>query len=144
NVVRNSDGSLAWQSEIRRETKGGVEDKMYRRLEDQTVLSYSLGGEHHLGKLWVDWNAAYSKASEDRPNERYISLRVKDAAIRPLLADTRKPNISVTDNSVSDLSSNYDFKELTEEFQMTEDIDKRGSLKFTLPLGSQGENSLLS
>lgn len=144
NVVRNTDGSLAWQSEIRRETKGGVEDNKYRRLEDQTMLSYSLGGEHHLGKLGVDWNAAYSKASEDRPNERYISLRAKDAAIRPILTNTRKPDVRVMDNSVADLNSNYELKEFTEEFQMTEDIDKSGSLKFTLPLGSQGENSLLA
>src|SRR5690554_7547787 len=46
-VLRHNDGRLAWQSEIRRETKGGVEENKYRRLEDQMVMSYSLGGAHH-------------------------------------------------------------------------------------------------
>src|SRR5690554_7961807 len=72
-VLRHNDGRLAWQSEIRRETKGGVEENKYRRLEDQMVMSYSLGGAHHFGRVELDWNAAYSKASEERPNERYIS-----------------------------------------------------------------------
>lgn len=144
NVVRNTDGSLAWQSEIRRETKGGVKENKYRRLEDQKVLSYSLGGEHHFGKLGLDWNAAYSKASEDRPNERYISFKAKNSAVKPLFGDTRKPKVLVTDNSVADLNSKYGLKELTEEFQSTEDFDKSLSLKLTLPLGSHGENSLLS
>lgn len=143
-VLRHNDGRLAWQSEIRRETKGGVEENKYRRLEDQMVMSYSLGGAHHFGRVGLDWNAAYSKASEERPNERYISFRAKDAVVQPLLNDTRKPNMLVEDAEVADLNANFDLKELTEEFQITEDVDRSFGFKLSVPLSDNGENALLS
>ena len=144
NVLRNDDGSLAWQSEIRRETKGGVEENKYRRLEDQTVMSYSLGGEHHFGNVGLDWNAAYSKASEERPNERYLNFRAKEASVQPLLGDTRKPNMLGRDADVADLNGNFDLKDLTEEYQKTEDIDRSFGFNLSLPLSGNGENSMLS
>ncbi|MBR8537813.1 TonB-dependent receptor [Carboxylicivirga sediminis] len=122
-----------WVSEIRRQTKAGTSDNKYARLEDQTTMNFSLGGEHHFGILTADWKAAYSKAKEERPNERYLSMRYKDASIEQELGDTKKPNVMVNTPEAKDLNSNWGFKELTEEFQFTDDIDKTFSTNFELP-----------
>ena len=42
-----------------------------RRLEDQRMQNYTLGGTHVMGKLKFDWMSSYAKASEERLNERY-------------------------------------------------------------------------
>ena len=53
---------------IRRQTKGGISDGNNKgtRLEDQRTQKYSLGGDHLLGELKLDWKVSYSEASEDR------------------------------------------------------------------------------
>ena len=128
--IEQEDGS--WITEIRRQTKGGTNKD--RRLEDQKTMNFSLNGEHHFGNVEVNWKGSYSKASEDRPNERYISLRVKDVPITPDLSNTKKPKYSVADPQLADLSSEYELKELTEEFQYTEDIDKNLKIDVKFPL----------
>ncbi|MCU4174823.1 TonB-dependent receptor [Carboxylicivirga sp. N1Y90] len=122
-----------WTSEIRRQTKSGTSDNKHARLEDQTTMNLSLGGEHHFGKLTANWKAAYSKAKEERPNERYISMRYKDVSIDPVLSNTEKPNVIVNTSEAKDLNSSWGFKELTEEFQYTDDIDRNFKLNFELP-----------
>ena len=44
-----------------------------RRLEDQRVYNLSLRGDHLIAnKIKLNWMAAYARASEQRPDERYI------------------------------------------------------------------------
>lgn len=116
---------------VERQTKGGTEKDA--RLEDQRMMSFTLGGEHDFGKLDVDWQAAYSKASEDRPNERYITFRAKKQPFTVDINDPENPSVTILDPDVSGGISDSDkwqLKELTEEHQYTEDIDKNFGLNF--------------
>ena len=69
--IAEEDGQ--WTAELERETKAGTEDEKFARLEDQRMMNFSLSGEHLLGKLKTTWSANYARASEDRPNERYLT-----------------------------------------------------------------------
>ena len=122
-----------WMTEVRRETKGGVSDNKDGRLEDQKAMDFSLKGEHHFGALTIDWKGSYAKASEDRPNERYINFRHKNVEIDPDLSDTRKPFMNVLTEGAEDLGSDWGLKELTEEHQFTDDIDKNFKLNISFP-----------
>lgn len=130
---------------IRRETKGGIDNNRNknRRLEDQRVQSYALKGQHLLSeKFDLDWNVSYSRASEDRPNERYMDFQQKDLSMKEDLSDTRLPFISVPDENmdkmkVRTISENHDFTAEDEwamklnarvPFSVIE--DKKGRLRF--------------
>ncbi|NEX14475.1 MAG: TonB-dependent receptor [Prosthecochloris sp.] len=116
---------------VERETKGGTENDA--RLEDQRMMSFTLGGEHDFGKLDLDWQASYSKASEDRPNERYINFRAKNQPFTVDISNPEKPFVTVLNPDVSggiSDSEDWKLKELTEEHQYTEDIDKNFGLNF--------------
>jgi TonB-dependent receptor len=133
-----------WNGVIQKETKGGNGDTKNARLEDQRMMSFSLGGEHQFGNILGDWSASYSKASENRPNERYIVYEVEDLIFTPDFSDTKAPKITgVSPLSSADLSSDYSLGELTEEFQHTNDIDKNFKLNIIIPfLENQYKNSL--
>lgn len=59
------------------QTKAGSEDNKNARLELQQTMDFTLDGEHHWGPLKMDWAASYSRATEDRPNERYMGVTMK-------------------------------------------------------------------
>lgn len=140
-IEQDDDGS--WVAEIRRQTKGGSSDENDARLEDQQAMTFSLGGIHHFGSVKFDWKGSYAKASEDRPHERYIAYRAKNASINANWSNAQKPSFTIADNDVADLNSEYSLKEFTEQFQYTEDIDKNFRFNFEIPF-SKGdyENSL--
>jgi hypothetical protein len=99
------------------------------------MMNFTLGGDHQFGKIKADWTASYSKASEERPNERYIVYEVEDLTFTTDFSDKSAPKITgVSPASSADFSSDYEFGEITEEFQLTEDIDKNFKLNFTIPL----------
>ena len=140
-IEQEDDGS--WIAEIRRQTKGGSNDENDARLEDQHAMIYSLGGVHHFGAVKFDWKGSYAKASEDRPHERYITYRAKKAPLAIDLSDTEQPSFRITDTEKFDLGNGYGLKELTEEFQYTEDIDKNFRFNFEIPFAKRNfENSL--
>lgn len=130
-----------WMTEINRETKAGSEDHKHARLEDQKMMNFSVGGEHFIGKTKLDWSGSYAKANEERPHERYLAFKAEDVTISPDFSNTKKPKITVVNPvSASDFSNDYEFDELTEEYQYTEDIDKNFKLNFTRPIAN-GSNS---
>ena len=59
------------------QTKAGSSDNKDARLELQQTMDFTLDGEHNFGSLKVDWASSYARATEDRPNERYIGLKLK-------------------------------------------------------------------
>mgnify|MGYP000659395602 FL=1 len=63
---------------VRIQTKAGTPDNRNARLERQRTMDFALGGEHLFGSLSMDWHASYAKASEERPNERYIDFQLKN------------------------------------------------------------------
>ncbi|MFV0521508.1 MAG: TonB-dependent receptor [Mangrovibacterium sp.] len=131
----------AGNSSIIRETKGGTNKNA--RLEDQRIQHYALKGEHHIGALNIDWKASYSKASEDRPNERYISHSYKNLVINQDISNTEKPQVIISDSDAADLNSNWNLKGITEEHQYTDEIDKSFRINLELPLSKDGKSSVL-
>ncbi|MBF0585951.1 TonB-dependent receptor [Prosthecochloris sp. N3] len=125
--------------EIVREVKGGTKNDA--RLEDQKMMSFALGGEHDFGRLDMDWQAAYSKASEDRPNERYLALKTEvDASAAAIdISNPSKPFVSLPSGISGGVSDNglWELDELTEEHQYTEDIDKNFALNFTYDVSDE-------
>ena len=128
---REDDGS--YSAQIRMQTKGGDASVDNARLENQTMYSTALRGEHLFGKLRTDWSLSRSFANELRPDERYIQYRVRGAEVIMDLSDTRRPFMSPVSKGL-DLAD-YGLHELTEQQQNTYDLDHNARLDFTLPVG---------
>lgn len=76
-VYKDLDESDPSEQSIELQTKGGADDTRNARLERQQTMDFTLDGEHNLGgRLLMDWAASFSRASEDRPNERYFGLKM--------------------------------------------------------------------
>lgn len=119
------------EAKIERQVKGGTNKDA--RLEDQRTYHLSLGGEHQFGALEMNWKGSYSKANEDRPNERYLQYRIKDVEFEQDLTNTEEPQVIINTPEARDFNNNWGFDELTEEHQYTEDIDKKFKVDFKLP-----------
>lgn len=76
---------------VRIQTKAGTPDNRNARLERQRTMDFALGGEHLFSALSMDWHASYAKASEERPNERYIDFQLKKQKFDMDLSDERQP-----------------------------------------------------
>lgn len=142
--IEYDEDSDSWLGVMEKETKGGNSDIKNARLEDQRMMNFTFGGDHQLGKIKADWTASYSKASEERPNERYIVYEVEDLTFLTDFSDKSAPKVTgVSPSSSADFSSDYSFGEITEEFQLTEDIDKNFKVNFLIPMLENGyKNSL--
>ncbi|MBP1840276.1 TonB-dependent receptor [Formosa algae] len=130
----DADGNLtAFPVEAKRQTKGGIDNDRSKntRLEDQRMQNYSIGGEHLVNNLQVDWMASYSKASEERLNERYLEYESEYGVT--FNNNTNKPNFTPIDTDESDFSL-YEFGELSEENQYTDETDFNALVNFEVPL----------
>ncbi|MCG1035535.1 TonB-dependent receptor [Polaribacter sargassicola] len=119
--------------EVKRETKGGIDNNRNknRRLEDQRMFNFTLGGNHLANKLQIDWMASYAKASEERLNERYLVYE-SEYAIN-YNNDPEFPLYTPVDADDAAFNS-FEFGELTEENQYTEEKDMNVFVNFKLPL----------
>ncbi|NLR90036.1 TonB-dependent receptor [Flammeovirga agarivorans] len=141
-IEMNDDGS--YTAEIRRQTKGGLDDNNNKntRLEDQRTYNVTLGGEHLLANRFkLDWSGTLAKASEERPHERYISWRQKDVGLSQDLTSTRQPNIN--DNGAGMQYGDFDLKEITQEQQYTEELDKNAKINLEIPLNNTKNKSII-
>jgi len=131
------DATGAQAVEIERESKGGIgNDRVdFRRLEDQRTQSHSLSGEHIIdGDIRFEWSGQYAKASEERLNERYINFVGEGFTATPDLSDTRTPFLAPTGASGgSPAPGDFEFDELSEETQYTQDEDFNLRADLTLP-----------
>ncbi|RKD91672.1 TonB-dependent receptor [Mangrovibacterium diazotrophicum] len=129
------------EAKIEREVKAGTNKDA--RLEDQRTWHIALKGDHQLGALEMKWQGSYSKANEDRPNERYLNFAYKHVDFQQVLTDTKKPQVIINDADAQDFNANWGFDELTEEHQYTEDIDKAFKVDFKLPLAESSKSKVL-
>ncbi|BDD09897.1 TonB-dependent receptor [Fulvitalea axinellae] len=114
------------------ETKAGSHDNKKTRLEDQRTRFFSLGGEHLLGsKVQMNWTVNWAKASEDRPDERYVKYVYEEADFNVDLSDRDEPNMTPNNIPVSD----FELDELYQEQQETYEKDFGTRLDFKVPLG---------
>ncbi|MFT3824563.1 MAG: TonB-dependent receptor [Chitinophagaceae bacterium] len=118
--------------EVLRQTKGGLDNSrnQSRRLEDQRVRSLGLRGEHLFGKLGTEWSVQYAKASEKRPNERYINMGRRSITITQDISDPENPLLT----DATPLANYNRLNELTEQFQDQYEQDINAKLGFTLPV----------
>ena len=119
--------------EIRRETKGGIDNNRNKntRLEDQRVMNFSLRGEHLLSpKLDMDWGVSYSKASEDRPNERYVDFRQRNVAMGQNTADGNHPLVyAINQENPAD----FELRSITENHNYTQEEEIGAKINFRVP-----------
>ena len=118
---------------VRIQTKSGTPDNRNARLERQRTMDFSLGGEHLFGLLSMDWHASYAKASEERPNERYIDFQLKKQKFDIDLSNERQPFASPKDGSTMTLNDEFSLKELTEQQEDIKEQDLKFSANFKLP-----------
>ena len=71
------------------ETKSGTWKDA--RLERQRTMDFALNGEHLFGTTLLNWNLSYAKATEWRPDERYIAFKKEMVQFTPDLKDLRTP-----------------------------------------------------
>ncbi|MBD0830986.1 TonB-dependent receptor [Aestuariibaculum sediminum] len=119
--------------EAKRQTKGGIDSNRNknRRLEDQRMQNYSLGGDHLLGSVKLDWMASFSKASEERLNERY--LEYESAYGINYNNNSKKPLFTPVNASEADFSL-FELDEISEENQYTEEQDVNFFVNVKAPL----------
>ena len=127
-----ADGAGEMKTEI--QTKAGSKDNRGARLELQQTMDFTLGGDHLLwDKLQMDWMASYSRASEDRPDERYFTIKQKDMTIDMEDEGGRQP-YAVTPISVHD--GEWEVDEFTNADEWIRENEWKAKLDFELPLAS--------
>ncbi len=130
----DANGNLtAFPVEAKRQTKGGINNNRNKgtRLEDQRMFNFSLGGEHLIKNLQIDWLAATAKASEERLNERYLEY---ESAYGITFNNNSENPLFTPSNSANAAYQDFEFKELTEENQYTQEEDVNLLVNFKLPL----------
>jgi TonB-dependent receptor len=128
-------------TEIRRQTKGGgPEDRLKNtRLEEQKTQSHQLSGDHLLTQRGVrlTWSASVARASETRPDERYIEWRARNVGINPDYSDEQNPQFNAT-NSAQVAPTAFTFRRIEQLESFTRDLDRNARADLLLPL-STGE-----
>ncbi len=140
-VLGDPNASGIQTTEIRRQTKGGGPDDRVKnaRLEDQRMWSSQLTGEHLLGRATLTWSGSLSRASETRPDERYIEWRSRNVTIQPNYADQQNPQFTAT-NPTQVTPSAFTFRRIEQLESFTKDEDRNGRIDLLIPL-TEGENA---
>jgi len=137
--VPGSDGLTKGRFEV--ETKGG-NGKHNARLERQKTLSNTLSGEHLIAhRARLTWAGTYAYASENRPQESYLSFRSGSLAMRPNTVDQERPSVEpVTPINYATLP----FRRAQLRNDETHERDLNGRIDLLLPLQMEGafQNSL--
>lgn len=144
-LVLSAPDSLGLQrAEVRRQTKGGVDSPRVRsaRLEDQRTQSHQLSGDHWVGRLGVTWSASIARASETRPDERYIEWRKTNVTFTPNYSNVSNPTFTAT-NPALVAPSAFTFRRIELLESYTKDEDQNGRLDLTLPVGDLSRETRL-
>lgn len=99
-------------------------------------MDFALGGEHLWGAISMDWNASYAKATEERPNERYLDFQLKKQEFDMDLSDERQPLATPGTGSTLTLSDKFSLKELTEQQEDIKEEDMKFSANFKASLNN--------
>ena len=121
------------------QTKGGDSDNKCARLERQQTMDFTLDGQHHFGILAVDWAASFSHAEEDRPEERYMAIKLSgDEADEDGLAGYfvgqggKHPYSTMAIPSIDDYD--WELDELTNQNQEINEDEWKFRLNIEIPL----------
>jgi TonB-dependent receptor len=135
-IMGAPDASGIQSTEIRRQLKMGTPDIKNARLEDQRTQSHSLSGEHLIRSAELEWGVQYARASEERPNERYLQFRNRRQQARTDISRPETPFVTLL-SATADSPANMAFHEVNEQHQWTkdEDVNARLDLRFSLAGG---------
>jgi TonB-dependent receptor len=142
NILYDAAGNIIGYNngEVLRQTKGGIDNSKNeaRRLEDQRVRSLQVRGDHLFGKVKFDWSAQYARASEVRPNERYVSMGRRSIQVTQDIVEPEFPLLT----STTPLSNYTRLNELTEQYQDQFEEDFNVKLGLSQPISSNGKSVL--
>lgn len=126
--------SKASKQSVVLQTKAGAADSKDARLELQQTLDMGLNGEHYIGNVKADWGFNYSRASEERPNERYASytLEGEDYGAAFTGEGGRNPYSTKPLPALDD--TRWELDELTNQDEDIVENEYKGKLNFTMPI----------
>ena len=124
---------------VRVQTKAGTPNQKDARLERQRTLDFTLGGENRAGAFNIDWKLGYARASEYRPNERYLDFQLKKQHFGFDLSNEREPWAYPLDGSSMTLNPDFGLKELTEQFQDIVEQDFKAAVDFKVNLNKRSK-----
>ena len=123
-------GGMSVESQL----KMGDDANRNARRELQQTMDFTLGGNHLLfDRLQFDWMGSYSHASEDKPNERYFTLKQEGLDIDMRGEGGRHP-YSVTPISLA--LGDWEVDELTNGDEDVDEDEWKAKVDFELPLAS--------
>ena len=102
-------------------------------------MDFTLGGENRLGFLSLDWRIGYARASEERPNERYIDFRLKKQHFSFDLSNPRTPFATPDEGSTMLLDDKFSLKDLTQQQEDITEQDLKASLDFKTRLSDRSK-----
>lgn len=126
-------------ADVRVQTKGGSGDERDARLERQRTMDFTLGGENRLGAVDLDWKIGYARASEDRPNERYIDYRLRKQHFSFDLSDPRTPFATPEEGYTMLLNDDFSLKDLTQQQENIVERDFKIALDFKTRLSERSK-----
>ena len=126
-------------ADVRVQTKGGSHDERDARLERQRTMDFTLGGDNKLGRIGFDWKIGYARASEDRPNERYIDYRLKKQHFTFDISNPRIPVAVPDEGSTMLLDNNFSLKDLTQQQQAITEQDFKAAIDFKAAVGQRSQ-----
>lgn len=126
-------------ADVRVQTKGGSGDERNARLERQRTMDFTFGGENRLGPVGLDWKIGYARASEERPNERYIDYRMKKQKFSFDLVNPREPFATAKEGFTMLLDDDFSLKELTQQQETIKEQDFKVALDFNTKLGERSK-----
>ena len=129
------------KADVRVQTKGGSGDERNARLERQRTMDFTLGGENRLGILGMDWKLGYARATEKRPNERYIDYRLKSQRFSFDLSNPREPIATPDEGYTMTLNDDFSLKELTQQQEDIVEQDFKAALDFKAGLANAQKSS---
>ncbi len=101
------------------------------RLETQSILTLTAGGEHQLDTWQLDWQLGYAKSDEDEPDALYYNFITENDSIDADL-QTRIPVVSQNADAMS--LSTYELDEISFEDNYTKDTETSIKVDITRPV----------
>ena len=127
------------EADVRIQTKGGSGDERDARLERQRTMDFTLGGENRYKWLEMEWKLGYARASEERPNERYIDYRLKSQLFDFDLSNPREPFATPREGYTMTLNDKASLKDLTQQQEDIVEQDFKTSLDFKAKLSDRSK-----
>lgn len=127
------------KADVRIQTKGGSGDERDARLEQQRTMDFTLGGENRYKWLDMEWKMGYARASEERPNERYIDYRLKSQLFDFDLSNPIEPFATPREGYTMTLNDKASLKDLTQQQEDIVEQDFKISLDFKARLSDRSK-----